>query len=179
MNIVQVIPEFGLAGAEIMCENLTYELTKLGHKVVVISMYNYHSIITERLEKSGIDVRYLNKQNGLDLSMIWKMKNIFCEVHAEVIHTHLYSTKYAIPAAIMAGVKHRVHTVHNIAEKETGSAARKINKFFYKYNNVVPVALSDVIHESILKEYRLNAENVPIIFNGIDLSKCHLKKIMM
>ena len=56
MKIVQVMPEFGLAGAETMCENLTYELIKLGHDVTVISMYDYHSAITERLEKSGIDV---------------------------------------------------------------------------------------------------------------------------
>lgn len=47
MNIVQVMPEFGLAGAEIMCENLTYELTKRGHRVTVISMYDYHSAITD------------------------------------------------------------------------------------------------------------------------------------
>ena len=51
MKIVQVMPEFGLAGAEIMCENLTYELTKMGHSVTVISMYDYHSSITARLEK--------------------------------------------------------------------------------------------------------------------------------
>lgn len=33
MKIIQVIPNFGLAGAEIMCENLIYKLRKLGRKI--------------------------------------------------------------------------------------------------------------------------------------------------
>ena len=73
MKIAQIMPEFGLAGAEIMCENLTYELVKAGHEVVVISMYDYHSAITDRLEQAGVEIRYLGKKPGLDVSMIPKM----------------------------------------------------------------------------------------------------------
>ena len=118
MKIVQIMPEFGLAGAETMCENLTYELIKLGHNVIVVSMYDYHSPITERLEKAGVDVRYLGKKPGLDFSMIGKIKKLLKKNKVDVIHTHRYCAQYAIPAAITAGVKLRVHTVHNIAEKE-------------------------------------------------------------
>ena len=172
MKIVQIMPEFGLAGAETMCENLTYELQKLGHEVVVISMYDYHSAITERLENAGVCVRYLHKKSGMDFSMIKKMKRIFKEANADVVHTHRYCAQYAIPAAIMAGVKHRVHTVHNVAEKENGKLARKLNKFFFKYCNLKPVALSELIRDSIEKEYKISRENIAVIFNGIDLSKC-------
>lgn len=171
MKIVQVMPEFGLAGAETMCENLTYELIKLGHEVIVISMYDYHSAITERLEKSGVDIRYLGKKPGMDFSMIPKMRKIFKEVHADVIHTHRYSAQYAIPAAILAGVKHRVHTVHNVAQKENSKLAKKLNKFFFMHCHLAPVALSELIRDSIIEEYRLKKEIIPVIYNGIDLSK--------
>lgn len=172
MTIVQVIPEFGLAGAETMCENLTYELVKLGHKVTVISLFDYHSAITERLENAGVDIRYLGKKRGLDLSMIRKIKRVLKETKADVIHTHRYCAEYAVPAAILAGVKHRVHTVHNIAEKENGKKARKLNKFFFKHCHVVPVALSELIRDSIVREYKLSKDKIPVIFNGIDLSRC-------
>ena len=155
MKIVQVMPEFGLAGAEIMCENLTYELTKMGHSVTVISMYDYHSSITTRLEKEGIDVRYLAKKPGLDLSMVRKIKKILKETNADVVHTHRYCAQYAVPAAILAGVKHRVHTIHNIAQKENGRLARKLNRFFFKHCHVIPVALSELIRESIVKSIEL------------------------
>ncbi len=172
MKIIQVIPEFGLAGAETMCENLTYELKKRGQDVIIISMYDYHSPITERMEKAGIDIRYLDKKPGFDISIIAKMKKIFRKENPDVIHTHLYAMKYAVLAAITEGVKRRVHTVHNIAQKESGGTARKLNKIFYKCFHVTPVALSELIRDSIILEYELKSEDIPVIFNGIDLSKC-------
>lgn len=172
MKIVQIMPEFDFAGAETMCETLTYELRKLGHEVVVISMYDYHSPITDRLESAGVCVRYLHKKPGIDLSMIPKMKKVFKEVHADVIHTHRYCAQYAIPAAIMAGVKYRVHTVHNVAEKELGKPKRKLNKFFFQHCNVKPVALSELVRDSIVREYKIKREDIPVILNGSDLSKC-------
>lgn len=172
MKIVQIMPEFGIAGAETMCENLTYELIKLGHDVTVISMYDYNSAITDRLTKAGIDIRYLSKKPGVDFSMIPKMKRIFTETKADVIHTHRYCAQYAIPAAILAGVKKRVHTVHNIAEKENGRLARMFNKFFFRHCNLTPVALSELIQMSVVKEYSISRDKIPVVYNGIDLSKC-------
>lgn len=172
MKIIQIIPALGLAGAEIMCENLVYELTKAGHQVVVVSLFEQHSAITERMEAADIDVRYLNKKPGLDLSMVRKLFRIFRKERPDVVHTHLYALKYMVPAAVLASVKKRVHTVHNIAEKETGGAARRLNRVFFKCCKVIPVALSDLVRDTIKKEYHLKVERIPVIFNGIDLSKC-------
>ena len=172
MKVVQVMPEFGLAGAEIMCENLTYELRKLGHDVIVISMYDYHSVITERLEAAGVEVRYLQKKPGLDPSMIGKIRRVLKEECPDVVHTHRYCAQYAIPAAILCGIKGRVHTLHSIAQKENTALAKKLNYIFYKFFHLIPVALSDLVCDSIQKEYRIKRENIPVILNGVDLSKC-------
>lgn len=175
MKIVQVMPEFGLAGAETMCESLTYELIKLGHNVTVISMYDYHSAITQRLEQAGVDVRYLGKKAGLDFSMIPKMRRVFKEIGADAVHTHRYCAQYAIPAAMLAGVKHRVHTLHSIAAKENNRIARKLNKFFFKYCKLIPVALSEKVKETVIEEYGINPQKVPVVYNGVPLDKCLLK----
>lgn len=172
MKIAQIMPEFGLAGAETMCENLTYELVKAGHQVVVVSMYDYHSAITERLEAAGVEIRYLGKKPGLDPSMILKMYKVFRETGVQVVHTHRYCAQYAMPAAMLAGVKHRVHTLHSVAPKENKKPARKLSKFFYKHCHVIPVSLSELVQESVVEEYQLAPEAIPVIFNGIDLSKC-------
>lgn len=176
MKIVQVMPEFGLAGAEIMCEALTYELIKLGHEVSVISLFDYHSVITERLENSGVNVIYLDKKLGLDLSMIGKLKKVLKNLRPDVVHTHRYCAQYAIPAANSVKIKCRVHTLHSIAQKENGKLARILNKYFFKHNYLTPVALSPLIQQSIVQEYKLKKENIPVIFNGVDLSKCIEKK---
>ena len=172
MKIIQVVPLFGMGGAEIMCENLIYELRKRGHEIIVISMYDYHSVITERLEQANIDIRYLNKKTGLDLSVIGKMWKIFSEEKADVVHTHLYCTKYAMPAALMAGINSRVHTIHTVARKELGAASRKFNNFLFRFCHVIPVALNDAVQETIISEYGLPQKKVPVVYNGVDLSRC-------
>ena len=176
MKIIQVMPEFDLAGAEIMCENLIYALKNLGEDVIAVSMFSKKTAITERLEAAGVDVRYLDKKSGLDLSVVGKMRKIFKEEKPDVIHTHRYVKQYAIPAAILAGVKRRVHTVHSVASKELEKNTRKLAKFYYSFCGVTPVALSEVVKKSILEEYKLPSDRVPVVFNGIDLSKCVPKK---
>ncbi len=172
MKIIQIIPDFGFGGAEIMCETLTYELIKQNHEVVVLSMYGNHSEIAQRMENMGVDIRYLGKKSGFDFSMFLKMLKIFKTEKPDVIHTHLYSGKYAFPAAVIAGVKRKVHTIHSIASKELRKKDRAINKFFYKYFGVIPVSLSEEVCLTVVEEYGLPNEKTPVVLNGGSLSKC-------
>lgn len=176
MKIMQIMPEFGLAGAEIMCEDLSHKLYEKGIDVIVVSLFDYHSPITDRLEAKGIKVIYLDKKPGLDLSMIFKLYKLFNKEKPDAIHTHRHVLQYAIPAAVLSKIKKRVHTMHNIATKENGTIGRKFNKIFFKFCNVIPVALSDIVKETVVEEYKLKEEKIPVVFNGIDLSKC-IKKI--
>ena len=88
------------------------------------------------------------------------------------MHTHIVAAKYALPAAVIAGVKRKVHTIHNMAQKEQGSIGKKINAFMYKYCGVIPVALSQEVRKSIQEVYNIPEAEIPVIYNGIDLSKC-------
>ena len=179
MKVLQVMPNFSLAGAEIMCENLVYALTKRGVDVVVVSFYDQRSAITERLEASGIRLYYLGKNMGIDFSMIGKLKKIMQKEKPDVIHTHRYAMQYAVPAAILSGVKARVHTVHNIATKEFGKAKRIVANWCYKHHNVCPVALSEIVKATVIEEYGIQNEKIPVVYNGIDLLKCNPKSIYM
>lgn len=170
------MPEFGLAGAEIMCETLAYNLHNSGiYNVIVVSLYDYRSPITERLENFGIKVLYLGKKQGLDLVTIGKLIKIMRLYNIKIVHTHRYVMQYAIPAAIIARVPVRVHTVHNIANKEVDKSRRKMAKVFYKFFHVKPVSISPIITDTISAEYNLNASEIPMVFNGTNLKKCLVK----
>lgn len=175
MKILQVMPFFRLGGAEIMCENLVYELIKLGHKVVIISLYNEETPITKRFKEKGIKIKFLDKKEGFDFSLYKKLWKVFKKEKPDVVHTHLYVTKYVFPIATLLKIK-VIHTVHNVASEEATKFSRIFNNIFFKNFNVIPVALSKNIQQTIVKEYHLDKENIPIVLNGIDLSKFHKKE---
>ncbi len=176
IKVMQIIPDLGLGGAEIMVENLATSLVEEGVDVAVVSLYKYHSAITERLESNNIPVYYLGKKNGPDLKIIFRLFSLVKKEKPDAIHTHLYAMTYAIPAAILAGGLTKVHTIHNIAKKEAGNFKRKINKIFYKHCKVIPVSISPLVKESVVKEYGISENQVPMVYNGIDLKKCMPKK---
>lgn len=177
MKIIQVLPYFCFGGAETMCENLTCALRQLGHEVTVVSLYNEHTPISQRMEAAGVPIRYLDKKLGLDLSMISKLAAIFREEKPDVVHTHLDVIKYAVPAARLAGVKRCVHTVHSVAHKEAEGRLQKLsNRFFYHAGWSAPVALSREVQQTILEFYGLPERAVPVVMNGIDLSQCVAKE---
>lgn len=176
MKIIQIMPEFGLGGAEIMCENLVYGLKKSGNTIIVVSLFRYCSAITDRMENAGIDVRYFGKKPGIDCTMIPKLFRLFRVEKPDVVHTHRHCLQYVVPAAVLAGIRCRVHTVHSIASKENNRLGRMLNKVFFRWFGVVPVGLSDQVQKTIVEEYGLSKERVPVVFNGIDLSRCNAKK---
>ena len=172
MKILQVIPYFCFGGAETMCENLTYALKAQGHDVTVVSLYDRHTPISDRMEQAGVKILYLDKKLGLDVSMVPKLRKIMRKERPDVVHTHLDVIKYAALAAKLAGVSRCVHTVHNVAQKEAEGLARKINHMWFKLGLAVPVALSPEVQATIRQVYGLPEEKVPVIYNGVDLSRC-------
>lgn len=176
MKILQVIPYFCFGGAETMCENLTYALKSKGHEVTVVSLYNERTPISQRMENAGVKIRYLDKKLGMDVSMVPKLAKIMKQERPDVVHTHLDVVKYAAAAAKLAGVKTCVHTVHNVAQKEAEGLAQKIHKTWFSLGWATPVALSPEVQRTIAEVYGLPEEKIPVVYNGVDLSKCMPKE---
>lgn len=171
IKVMHILPNLGLGGAEIMVENLAIA-SKIDFDVRVISLYDYQSPITERLENHDIPVYYLGKQKGFDLKVFFRLYKLFKQEKPDVIHTHLYIMPYAVIAAIMARVPGRIHTIHSLANREVGKLLRRVYRLFYQYCEVVPISISPFVKKSVINEYRISKDQVPMIFNGIDLNRC-------
>lgn len=176
MKVLQIIPMFKLAGAETMCENLCKALQNQGCDVVAVSLYTEHTPITDRLENAGIKVIYLGKRRGFDFSIFVKLYQLMKKERPEVMHTHIYAARYALPVAAFCGIPKKIHTVHNIAQQEQAKAGKIVNKFMFKHCGVVPAALSEEVKKTVEEVYKLSAEKIPVIFNGVDLSNCKVKE---
>ncbi len=175
MKIIQIIPELGYGGAETMVEWLSVCLKEQGNSVILISLYDKKTEQANRLIKNGVQLIFLGKKKGLDFSIISKLARIIKREKPDVVHSHLYSLKYAAVAALLCNVKVVVHTTHNTAQKEMGEKDRFFNRMLYHHTRVVPVALSKEIQQSIIEEYALTTADVPIVFNGVQMSKVEPK----
>ncbi|MCQ2507644.1 MAG: glycosyltransferase [Dorea sp.] len=171
MKIMQIIPRFLMGGAEIMCENLSVALHELGHEVIVVSLNDYPSPITDRLEEAGLAVHYLHKKKGPDPFVLNRLRKLIKDEQPDVIHSHINSVPYAILAGKFNKVPH-IHTIHSIAKGDNVKAVRKIIHWGIRHKLLKPVALGDVTRDSIAEEYQMAKDTIPIIGNGINLSRC-------
>lgn len=176
MKVLQIIPMFKLAGAETMCENLCYALCSQGCNVIAVSLYTEHTPITDRLERAGIRVEYLEKKKGFDFSTIVKLYRLIEKEKPEVVHTHIYAARYALPVAVFCETPSKIHTVHNVAQQEQAKVGKIVNKFLFRHCGVVPVALSEEVKKTVEAVYGIPEQKIPVVFNGIDLSKCQVKE---
>ncbi|RPK15252.1 glycosyltransferase [Priestia endophytica] len=172
IKVFHVIPDLGTGGAEKLAIDICSFLDKDKFDVTLVSLYEPQSNIYEKLAiDSGLKVLFLNKKKGFDYRIFFKLNKLFRKEKPDIIHTHLYVGPYVLIPMILNRVKGRIHTVHNIASKELRSSKRKIMSLAYKYFNVIPVAISDYIKETIKNEYDMDLERIPCIYNGIDTEK--------
>lgn len=168
LKVMQVLPEFDLAGAEIMAENLCVSLCQSSVAVCAVSLFSKHTAITERLMENHIPVFFMGKRQGLDLRILYRLYRLFKHERPDVIHTHRYVMPYVIPATMLARVPICVHTIHNVANKEVGKINRKFSRFFFRRSHVVPVAISPQVKQTVIDVYGISNNAVPIVMNGID-----------
>lgn len=174
MKILQVIPTLDMGGAETMCQGLSIQLHRMGHQISVVCLSGDRTVLTRRLESQGIPVFHLDKALGMGLDCIPKLRHVLDEVQPQVIHTHLHSLKYVALAMGRRSIP-ILHTIHNQADQEAVFLDKQISRWLFRRGKATPVALSREIQNSIVSLYGLPAQDIPVVCNGIDLSRC-LKK---
>jgi glycosyltransferase involved in cell wall biosynthesis len=167
MKIIHVLPSLANAGAEKLVLSHISNLFDLGHLNIVISFYNIeNSYIFNELRRKGIEVLFLNKKKGFDFSLFFKLGSIFKLAKPDVIHTHLRTLLYCLPSYLLNNKAIKVHTIHSLPKNEGGIIHFFLYKYFFKNRYIIPVALSKINQELIIKYYKLNYFP-PIVFNGI------------
>ena len=155
-----------------MCANLAIELKKMGHDVLVVSLYSLKTYIVDEMIGNGIRFVSLGKKGGIDFSFFFKLARLIHKEKPDVIHSHLYATKYAQFLASIFGVRTKVFTIHNEASKDGTRIDHCLNRFLLKFCNVIPVTLSHDLIDSSCKVYGPKLRQMPVVFNGIPLDKC-------
>jgi glycosyltransferase involved in cell wall biosynthesis len=169
IKVTHVLPNFGPAGAEHMAASLMRTLDRQRFEVSAISLFDRSGTrLEELLERDGIPVRYLGKRPGFDPRMFVLIARTLERIRPHVVHTHRYVLRYCVPYLLSRQVPVKVHTVHNIAEKEVGLAGRLVHRVAFK-GGVLPVAIAEEVDNSLRRYYGIS--DSPLIPNGIPVER--------
>ncbi len=168
MKIIQIIPTLGSGGAERFVVDLSNELTKQGHQVILCTLYNLDSnkeyaFFKENLNKN-IECINLDKKLGFDSSLFLKIYTIIKKHKPQVVHSHLSTLNYLMLAALFLKVKF-IHTLHSDAKKLIKNKGEYfLRKMLYSTKLVKPIGISEESLDSYHKLYK--NDYAGMIYNG-------------
>jgi glycosyltransferase involved in cell wall biosynthesis len=169
IRVVEVLASLRRAGAERLAVSLACGLDPDRFETRVVSLFDafpegFEPVLSER----RVPVDHLGKRRGMDLRMYPRLMRVFRRFRPDIIHTHSYVLRYTFPASVAIRTGCMVHTVHNVALRETEWLGRMIHRVAFR-RGVVPVAVAAEVARSFQKVYGFAP--VATIPNGIDVDR--------
>lgn len=166
IRVLEVLPTLKRAGAERMAVSLACRLDPGRFEAAVVSLYDaFPGGLEPELEAAGVSVWHLGKRPGLDIRMAPRLRRVFRSFSPDVIHTHSYVLRYSLPAGVGMRKTAMVHTVHNLAMKETDFTGRMLHRAVFG-SRVAAVAVGGEVARTYRDLY--GREPAATILNGID-----------
>lgn len=170
IKVLQIVPNFQVGGAEKVVLDYLLNQHRALLEIRAVSLYGYQeTIYTKAAQASGADVVYLNKRPGLDVSVLPRLRRVIADYKPDVVHTHLYTLKYALLASLFLGVSKRFHTVHSRPDKDGTLFDKIVNSFAFKYLGFVPITLHGSLQALTNEYYKI--DSAVILENGVDIDR--------
>ena len=171
VRVLHVIPNFGHGGAERLVVNLMETMDKRRFAVSAVSLFaKGESILEEEIRDKKLEVTYLNKRPGPDLGVLRSIYRLIRRCKPHVVHTHRYALRYALFPILFGRIPVRVHTVHNIAQKEVDPVSKLVHRVAFNHFGVVPVSISKEVAKTVKAQYGGRLDT-PVIYNGIPTAR--------
>ena len=166
LRVLQVLPDLSMGGAERLAVHLVRHLDPERFETGIVSFYEPAGTdLDDVLARERRHVWYLGKKRGFDPRLFVALHRVFREFRPDVVHTHTTTLRYTLPSAVFHRIRARVHTIHNMAEKEAGHWGW-IRKLAFRLG-FVPVAIANEVQRGVGRLYGIG--DCPNIPNGIPL----------
>ncbi len=167
IRIVHILGAINSGGAERFVVDLCNQLAKNQHyHVDLISLCKNNSDTI--LDEIATSVHYLsfNKNRGFSLLTLVKLTYWLMRNKPNIVHSHLNAFEYLYGYLLLNSRSNFFHTLHSMAQYECPNffIIRCLRTFFYKYNKVKPITISQNGSETYQQYYHL--DNDDIIANG-------------
>lgn len=175
IKIVEIIPSFfPVGGAERFVSNLAMELNKnCLCSVEIISLYSADdNELVNKIKENNIKIHFLGKKKGIDFKCAKKLRLLLQKIKPDCVHLHLDSlvTYYLSrpPKKIVS-----FYTFHTLINKNVVGSKLKVKNLFtrclLKRKKILPIAISEVIRNSVSQYYSISTKKIHVVYNGVPL----------
>ncbi|MBB6030465.1 glycosyltransferase [Oceanithermus desulfurans] len=171
IRVLHILPNFGTGGAERLVVDLMEAMDKGLFEVAAISLFpESRSMLEEEIRERKLNVFFLNKRLGPDPSITIPLYRLIRDYKPHVVHTHRYVLRYSLLPTLFNRVPGRVHTMHNVAQKEVDAVGKWVHKLAFTFCQVVPVSISEEVATTVKALYGSDLYT-PIVYNGITTAR--------
>jgi len=161
MKILQIVLSLKYGGLENLVVGFSQNLRKRGIESEIVCLAEGGELKL-KAEQSGIKVFVLNKKEGFNFKLIFRLAKLLKQQKADIVHTHnIPPLIYGSLAAAMVGIK-CLNTRHGRGKKMTNWFIWGLNKFI--------VAISKDAHNQMLLHNKIDKQKARFIYNGVDIA---------
>lgn len=165
---IQVVQHLSPGGLEVMALDLK-KFNQKHSRILIVSLEGNRSDAIKhwpRLEAMVDDLVFLNKKQGIDLKLFYRLASLFIREKATTIHTHhIGPLLYGGISSRLAGIRNLIHTEHDSWHLEN-KKRRILQRFILFITRPKLNADADMVATSMRKH--LQKDNINVIKNGID-----------
>jgi glycosyltransferase involved in cell wall biosynthesis len=168
-RVAEVSSSLDRGGKERVIAELTRRSDRAKLDVEVVSLADRGPIGSE-LVAAGYTVHALDCPSGFRPSLIWRLVRLFRESGVDIVHTHDdRAAAHGLPAALMAGVKRRLHTQHHSQIKY--GARSKIHLVARVGRLASTFVCVSELGAGLMRGEGIAASALQVVPNGIDLTR--------
>ncbi len=171
-NILIINYSFDIGGIEVLLLNICKVYDKSRFKIAVCS-FKEENALEEEFRRAGIEFYTLKKLQGIDLTLIYKLRKLYKVLDIDIVHTH-NAAQWVYGALSCAGLKKPVvvHTQHSSFEK--GHKMLLCSLKYLARNTKAVIAVAKYVSDYLVNVARLDERNIRTIHNGINIRNFNL-----
>jgi sugar transferase (PEP-CTERM/EpsH1 system associated) len=134
-----------------------------------VAVFESGGSLESALNERRVPLHPLNKREGIDLGLLFRLRRLLRTHGIDVIHSHNYSAwLYAGLAARGLGETIHVHTEHSEVDffRRRYAAERWLSRM-----TTHVVAVSKHVHDVMIREVGIHPARVRLIYNGVDTTR--------
>lgn len=128
------------------------------------------NILRNEFEQMNVPFYFIQKKEGLDIKLIFKLRKLYKVLDIDLVHTHNAAQWfYGILAGIGLSRPVIIHTQHSVLRIEERKLLYVLRLLANRTSEIVCVA--KYVADYMSKEGKINDRKVEVIYNGIDVNK--------